>query len=184
MIEAKQVKVEIGENPTNRKDDVIYFESFEEMNKVLTSGRILIIETIRSETPESVYELAKIMDKDQANLNKDIKVLEKYGFLEIRKEKSGERVRSKPETNYDLIEMTVKLGSGLLGVAKEVLDEVGEEFREENVEKNKNLVKKETEKFRKKGKRSVEKIINPVRQNARKISKKVAKRIVELAEED
>ena len=78
MIKAKQVKVEVGTNPKKKKDDVIYFSSFDDMNKVLTSGRLSIIEAIKEYSPESVYELAKVLGKDQANLNKDIKILEKY----------------------------------------------------------------------------------------------------------
>ena len=184
MIKAKQVKVEVGTNPKEKKSDVIYFKSFDEMNKVLSPSRILIIEAIREHDPESVYELAKILKKDQANLSKDIKVLEKWGFIDIVKNKDGERIRTKPETDYDLIEMTIKLGAGMLVAAKEVLDDVGDELRGEKGTENREYVKKKFKEVQNKGKVSGKKIVNPARKNIRKISRRVAKKIVDLSKEE
>lgn len=157
-IRAKKIKVEIGEIPKTKEKGVVYFASFEDMNKVLTSKRIEVLETIKEKNPESIYELAQILNKDQGNVTKDVKILEKNGFVEIQKQKTGERVSSKPFVEVDSIEMVVKLGAGFFGMTKDTLTKVSKEFKGEKLVENKKYTKK---KFKQ--------TLNPVKKASKKI---------------
>lgn len=163
-IQAKDVRVEIGPIPKDRKKGVIYFSSFEEMSKVLTPSRVEILNAIKSENPKSVYELAKILDKDQANVLKDVRVLEDYGFLDVEKIKDGGRVSSKPNCDINNIELIIKVGAGFFGLAKDTLEGMSEEFRGEKLDKNKAYTRKE-----------LIRVLKPVKDVSKKIYDKLDK---------
>jgi predicted transcriptional regulator len=163
-IQLKKVRVEIGSKPVIKEKDNIYFSSFEEMNKVLTPGRINILNKIREKSPESIYELAQLLGKDQANLTKDVYLLEENGFLEIEKNKKGNRVSSKPNCEIDKIEMIIKIGAGAFGVAAEAFGSISEEFKGGRLDENKKYAKEKTKK-----------VLSPVRKVAEKIASRLDK---------
>jgi len=163
QVKAKSIRVEIGQVPKQKKKDVVYFSSFEEMNKVLTPNRIELLEIIRTKKPESIYQLAQFAGKDQGNVTKDVNVLEEHGFLEIIKTKEGNRMKSEPRSDYNMIEMAIKLGAGAFGVAKETLDTLSTEFEGENLKENTDFVKKK-----------YGSIVEPVRKSVKKSVKELA----------
>jgi len=112
------------------------------MQKVLNNNRIELLEAIKKYNPQSIYELASIVDRDQGNVTKDINILEKYGFVEVKKSKEGKRMKSAPSVDSDAIEMIIKLGAGFYGVAKDSIEQISDEFKGENLKKNKNVLKK------------------------------------------
>lgn len=164
QIKLNKTKVEIGQIPKEKKKGVIYFESFEEMNKVLTSNRLEILNVIKEENPESIYELAQLLKKDQGNITKDVNLLEKYGFLEIHKQKKGGRVSSKPICEIDNLEMVIKIGAGIFGIAKNKALEISKEFKGEKLNENKRYASNKTKD-----------VLKPIKNIADKISNKLDK---------
>ena len=80
----------------------IAFDNKKDFNKFIRHLDILM--TIQSMNPSSVYELAKIMKRDQSNLNKIISFFEEYGIVKIRKVKMNNRDVKKPVVDYGKIE--------------------------------------------------------------------------------
>ena len=140
-IKAKNIRVEVGPIPKNKKPNVIYFSNYEDMNKVLNSGRIELLNIIKKEKPESIYQLATLANRDQGNVTKDINLLKKHGFIDIIKTKEGERVKSEPVIDSEGIEMVIKLGAGVFGLAKETFEQVSDEFKDKKLKENKEYVK-------------------------------------------
>ena len=66
-----------------------------------------VIMTIKNDKPNSVYELAKIMGRDQSNLNKLIKFLERIQVIELKEEKVNNRIVKRPIVNYSKIEFNL-----------------------------------------------------------------------------
>ena len=161
-LQARHIRVEVGEIPKKRKEGTIYFSSYEEMSKVLSPQRVAVLEAIRNENPESIYQLAQMLGRDQGNVTKDVQMLEQYGFIKVAKTKEGNRTRSEPKAEAEEIEMIIKLGAGLYGVAKDALEEVSSEFKGEKLEANKKEVKS---KYRQ--------TISPVRKTVRNIIRKL-----------
>ncbi len=161
-IQTKNVRVEIGPIPKKKRGGIIYFSDFEEMNKVLNSRRIELLNVIKEKQPESIYELAQILKMDQGNVTKDINLLEEYGFINIQRTKHGERSKSQPIFDNNNIEMVIKIGAGMFGVAKEVLEDISKEFKDDNLTKNKEYVKK-----------TFQKVLSPVTKTAKKIVDKL-----------
>lgn len=93
-------KIESGKKV--KKEEGIYFDSIDTMRSVLTNNRLLILKTIRERKPHSVYELAKILDRDLKNINQDLKLLEEIGLVTLEKAKTDKK-RVIPHVDYNKI---------------------------------------------------------------------------------
>lgn len=60
---------------------VIISLSEEEQRNILTPRRLELIRTIKSEHPDSVRELARMVNRRVDAVSRDLKTLENYGFL-------------------------------------------------------------------------------------------------------
>lgn len=100
--EIKEVwnKLEKGEKV--KKHEGISFANLDVMRKVLTEERLIILKVIRKEHPTSIYELAKILERDIKNTFDDVQYLAEVGLIELKKSKEG-REKITPLVNYDKI---------------------------------------------------------------------------------
>ncbi len=94
-------KVSKGEDI--KPEDTVGFDSLEELNKVLTPKRLELINAVRRYAPDSVKELASIVNRDLRNVYRDLKILQAGGFIKLYK--TGKKV--KPIVDYD--EIVIKL---------------------------------------------------------------------------
>lgn len=91
-----------------KKEEGIYFDSIDTMRAVLTNNRLLILKTIKAYHPQSVYELAKILERDLKNVNQDLKMLAEIGLVALEKaEKDKKRVIPHVDYNKILLEIPV-----------------------------------------------------------------------------
>ncbi len=93
-------KIERGEKV--KKHEGISFDSIDAMRKVLTEERLKVLRAIKREHPESIYELAKKLNRDIKNTFNDVQFLAEAGLLELKKTKDG-REKTTPLVNYDKI---------------------------------------------------------------------------------
>ena len=68
-----------------------------------------ILYTIKTKKPNSMYSLAKILERDFKSVSDDIKLLERFGFIEMIAEKTGKRERLKPILSSDTITINIKI---------------------------------------------------------------------------
>ncbi|MBI4683609.1 MAG: hypothetical protein HY755_00225 [Nitrospirae bacterium] len=95
-------RLERGEKVRKRKSG-IYFESLEVMRKAITPERVKIIQVIKGRHPKSIYELAKLLNRNLKNVADDVHYLAEIGLLELEKAKSNGREKTTPLVNYDKI---------------------------------------------------------------------------------
>jgi len=93
-------KLEKGEKV--KKHEGISFENIEAMRKILSEERFRILRTIKKEHPKSIYELAKLLNRDIKNTFDDVQFLAQIGLIELKKTKEG-REKTAPKVNYDRI---------------------------------------------------------------------------------
>lgn len=55
----------------------------EDVAKILTNERIRLLQMVREKNPESISELASLLDRSQSNVSNDVKYLEGIGLLEL-----------------------------------------------------------------------------------------------------
>ena len=84
----------------------IAFDNKKDFSKFIKNIDLLM--TIQSLKPSSVYELAKILGKDQSNINKTISFFESDGIVKIKESKRNNRTVKKPVVDYQKIEFDLE----------------------------------------------------------------------------
>lgn len=87
-------------------DETLSVERFEDLAKALTVKKRELIRVIKEKKPASIYELAKMVNRNQENVFNDVKFLDNLGLIETTKETNG-RERIKPLVNFDKIEVEI-----------------------------------------------------------------------------
>ena len=90
-------------------DLVLAFPDISWIAKVLSPGRVRIIQTVRDQKPKSIRQLAKLLNRAQQNVQKDVQELAHFGIIELkRKRKKGQKRESlQPEYNWDGFDIAV-----------------------------------------------------------------------------
>jgi len=90
-------------------DLILSFPDLSWLSKILSPERLRIIQTIRDQKPESLYQLAKLLGRAAANVQKDVHALAEYGIVELKKtRKKGQKRESlHPEYNWDGFDIAV-----------------------------------------------------------------------------
>jgi predicted transcriptional regulator len=72
------------------------FDSLSLLRKMLSNEKAKLINTLKTKKPGSIYELSKLLNRDFKAVSEDIKVLQRFGLIEMIEEKTGKRKRLKP----------------------------------------------------------------------------------------
>ncbi|MFV1977067.1 MAG: hypothetical protein ACC651_15095 [Candidatus Scalindua sp.] len=106
--ETKDVMKKLSKGTKVKAKSVISFESLGVMRKFITDERLRILTTVKKYHPSSIYELAKMLERDTKNVSNDVNYLENIGLLEIKKTNKG-RSKSTPLVNYDKILLEISV---------------------------------------------------------------------------
>jgi predicted transcriptional regulator len=85
--------VEAGRQVGRREG--VYFTSIEAARNLLTRNRLALLRAIRTKRPGSIYELAKVVDRDLKNVQDDRRVLGRYGLVRLISDRGTGRRRVK-----------------------------------------------------------------------------------------
>jgi predicted transcriptional regulator len=97
-----------GKRPQLQPKNVIYFDSLGSFRSFMTIQKLEILTLIANANPKSIYELAKMLNRAIAPVQKDCQSLVASGFIEIMKEKGG-RGTLTPKLTFDYNCILVKL---------------------------------------------------------------------------
>jgi len=85
------------------------FEALSMLRKLLSNERARILHVLKTNKPKSIYALAKLVKRDFKSVSDDIKLLEKFGFIDMVAEKTGKRNRLRPIIVVDSINIKIKV---------------------------------------------------------------------------
>lgn len=85
------------------------FEGLAAVRKLLSNEKARILYTIKHKTPTSIYKLSKLLKRDFKSVTEDIKLLERFGIIEMIAEKTGKRERLKPVIIANSIDLHFKI---------------------------------------------------------------------------
>ena len=117
----KQLKIGVGDTVSTAKgfidvwkraergekvvaEQLLHFENLETLLKTLTSGRWVLLKTLRINSPISVRSLAKELGRDYKNVHTDVKILEKIGLISRTKD-------GKIKVPWDVVEAQLRLAA-------------------------------------------------------------------------
>lgn len=84
------------------------FEGISALRKLLSNEKARLINTIKTKNPSSIYNLSKILKRDFKSVAQDIKLLERFGLIDLIAEKTGKRERLKPILTVDSLYISLK----------------------------------------------------------------------------
>ena len=79
------------------------------LRQLLSNEKARILHVIKTQKPQSIYELAKKLGRGFKAVNDDVKLLERFGFIELKEEKTKNRIRHRPIIVVDTISINVKI---------------------------------------------------------------------------
>lgn len=85
------------------------FEGLAALRRLLSNERAKLIHIIKEKNPRSLYELARIAGRDFKAVCSDIKLLERFGFIDMVAEKTGNRERLRPAVVVDTITIHISV---------------------------------------------------------------------------
>jgi len=85
------------------------FSSLLSLRQLLSNEKARILSVIKDKNPKSIYELAKLLNRGFKAVNDDIKLLQKFGFVDLIEEKTKNRIRHKPVVLVDTITVHFKI---------------------------------------------------------------------------
>lgn len=92
------------------KREGVYFTSIEAARNLLTPNRLALLRAVRSGRPGSIYELARMVNRDLKNVQDDLRILETYGLIRMSDAtRSGKRRVRVPQSLFDEIELKIAI---------------------------------------------------------------------------
>ncbi len=85
------------------------FSGLEKARNMLSNEKIRILHAIKYQKPKSIYQLAKILERDFKAVITDVKTLENFELLDLISEKKGKRDSIKPILNVDKLNISLKI---------------------------------------------------------------------------
>jgi len=79
------------------------------LRQLLNNEKARILHVIKTEKPKSIYELAKKLNRGFKSVNDDLKLLERFGFIDFVEEKTKNRIRHRPEIVVDTVTINVRI---------------------------------------------------------------------------
>ncbi len=84
-----------------------FFESIEAVRKFLTDNRLELWRAIRDKKPNSISELASMVDRNFADVHQDLSILVEVGLVDLRKPKGVKTRAKKPISLADQLHFEV-----------------------------------------------------------------------------
>jgi len=98
-------KIKKGKSPKNPHYE-ISFESEKDFNRFIKNIKVIMV--ILHHQPKSIYDLAKICDRDLANVKKILKFFEEVGAIRFEQKTSNGRRVKMPVVDYSRIEFDLQ----------------------------------------------------------------------------
>lgn len=82
-------------------------EDIELLRKIFSNQKTRILYTLKRKKPKSIYDLSKILKRDFKSVYKDLKFLERFGFVEFHSEKNGAKESLRPVLRIDTLNLQI-----------------------------------------------------------------------------
>lgn len=79
------------------------------LRQILSNEKARLLHICKTKNPESIYKLAKLLGRDFKAVRQDVKLLEKYGFIELISSHKHGRERLRPIVDADQVIITINI---------------------------------------------------------------------------
>lgn len=85
----RTIAIAKGEYKPKANEPKVWFESIKSLAQVLSSENQELLKIIDEKHPKSLTELESLTGRKKSNLSRTLKTLERYGIVELQKEKNN-----------------------------------------------------------------------------------------------
>jgi len=85
------------------------FEGLSVLRQLLSNEKARLLHVTKTKQPGSIYDLAKKLGRGFKSVMDDVKLLERFGFIELVEEKTKKRIRHKPVVVVDTITIHINV---------------------------------------------------------------------------
>ncbi len=85
------------------------FEGLSSLRRILSNEKARILHLIKTKKPNSIYDLAKMLERDFKSVRDDLTLLSRFGFIDFISEKKGKRQRLRPILAVDSINIEIRI---------------------------------------------------------------------------
>ncbi|MDP4039901.1 MAG: hypothetical protein Q8P57_04975 [Candidatus Pacearchaeota archaeon] len=85
------------------------FQGLASLRNLLSNEKARTLDFIKNKNPKSIYDLSRKLKRDFKSVNDDVKLLEKFGFIDLIQEKTGKRNRLRPVIIIDSINIEINI---------------------------------------------------------------------------
>lgn len=85
------------------------FSGISALRKLLSKERARMLDVIKTQKPNSIYDLSKKLNRSFKSVFEDIKLFERFGLVDLVSEKSKGRKRHKPVLITDTLTIHLKI---------------------------------------------------------------------------
>ena len=85
------------------------FEGVSALRQLLSNEKARILDVVKYKNPKSIYGLAKILERPFKAVFDDLKLLQRFGFIDLMKEKTKGRERLRPVLAIDTLIINIKV---------------------------------------------------------------------------
>ena len=107
--DAAEVMTKLKKGAAVKPKKGLSFGSVEDFREFFTPKRIELLRVIKHRNPGSIYELAKITNRDFKAVVTDVKILEKYGLIDTKKVMVKGGYKVKPIFDYDKLSVDIAM---------------------------------------------------------------------------
>ncbi|HLC77545.1 MAG TPA: hypothetical protein VJH92_00280 [Candidatus Nanoarchaeia archaeon] len=96
-------------NKINPPKEEFDFEGISALRALLSNERARLLHIIKNKNPSSIYSLAKFSGRTFKSVSDDLKLLQRFGFIDLKAERTKKRDRLRPILDADIITIHVKI---------------------------------------------------------------------------
>ena len=85
------------------------FSDIKLLRNLLSNEKARILYQLKHNQPKSIYKLAKSLKRDLKSVREDLKLLERFGFIEFHEENVGKRSSIKPVLSTERLQIMVDI---------------------------------------------------------------------------
>jgi len=93
---------------TGEKKDYNYGD-LSVLRQLLSNEKARLMHVIKVKKPKSIYQLAKFLNRDFKTVREDLKLLQKFGFIELIEEKDKNRISHRPVLTTTNINVNIRI---------------------------------------------------------------------------
>lgn len=118
MAQKKRVKIRYVDINANKESFVSKligekrshdFSDIKLLRNLLSNEKSRILYALKQSSPSSIYALSKLLKRDFKSVSEDLRLLERFGFIEFHLEKKGKRESLKPVLIVDKLQIVIEI---------------------------------------------------------------------------